>query len=133
MVSWGHMTTRTLSLAGASLVLSLFVFALPAHAQVPFTLSIQSITIVKAPPTCEARSTKRWMRSGSVTEIVWESENATSMTGFTSAARVWPTEGRERVAIGFTGKHEFPLTFTGPGGTTTCIAKVFVHAKRDRR
>ncbi len=112
----------------------LFLAALPAHAATttPLTLSVKSITIVKAPPTCEVRSTKRVMTSGSVTEIVWESKNATSMTGLTRDEKVWPTKGRQRVAIAFLGKHEFPMTFEGPGGRTTCVAKVFVHPKKDR-
>jgi hypothetical protein len=110
----------------------LFFVALPAHAASPFTLSVKSITMVKAPPTCDVRSTKKRMTSGGVTEIVWKSKYATSMTGLTRDERVWETKGRQRVAIAFVGKHEFPMTFEGPGGKTTCVAKVFVKAKKDR-
>lgn len=114
------------------LVLPLFLAAAPAHAADSVGLSVSSVTIVKMPPTCEVRSTKKRMTSGSVTEIVWKSDNATSMSGLTRDERVWPTKGRERVAIAFVGKHLFPLTFTGPGGTTTCVAKIFVKARKDR-
>ena len=123
------MTNRYLVLL---LVPILFFVALPAHAANTLTLSVKNVTIVKAPPTCEVRSTKRTMTSGSVTQIVWKSDNATSMTGMTRDGRVWPAKGRERVAIAFVGKHEFPLTFEGPGGKTTCVAKVFVKAKKVR-
>ena len=127
------MTIRTLSFASAFLILPILAFTpVPAHAEVPFTISVKSITMVKVPPTCEVRSTKKRMSSGSVTNIVWKSENATSMTGLTRDERVWPTKGRERVAIAFVGKHEFPLTFTGPGGSVTCVAKVFVKERKHR-
>lgn len=123
------MTNRYLVLL---LVPVLFLAAAPAHAASPVTLSVKNLTIVKAPPTCEVRSTKRTMTSGSVTEIVWKSDNATSMMGLTRDEKVWPTKGRQRVAIAFLGKQEFPLTFEGPGGKTTCVAKVFVHPKKAR-
>lgn len=119
------MITRTLLVISA-LFLSSFFVAPVAQAQTSHPISIKNITVVKAPPTCEVRSTKKRMASGSVTEIVWKSKYATSMTGFTRDERVWPTKGRERVAIAFVGKREFPLTFEGPGGKTTCTAKVFV-------
>lgn len=125
MVSYLYMTTRIFALIGV-LFLSSFSVAPVAHAAEPTGISIQGITVVKAPPTCEVRSTKKRMSSGSVTEIVWKSKYATVMTGLTRDDRVWPAKGRERVAIAFVGKHEFPLTFEGPGGKTTCIAKVFV-------
>lgn len=123
MFSYKYMTIRILALS-ALLTFPLF-WAPEAHAATS-SLSIKSVTVTKAPPTCEARSTKKRMASGSVTEIVWKSKHATSMTGLTADERVWPTKGRERVAIAFVGKHEFPLVFEGPGGKTTCVAKVFV-------
>jgi hypothetical protein len=123
------MTNRYLVLL---LVPVFFLAAAPAHAANTLTLSVKNLTVVKAPPTCEVRSTKRTMTSGAVTQIVWKSDNATSMTGLTRDQKVWPTEGRERVAIAFVGKHEFPMTFEGPGGKTTCVAKVFVHPKKVR-
>lgn len=125
------MTHRFFAHGCALLILPLafFIYAPDAQAR-EITFSVSNVTIVKAPPTCEARSTKRRMSSGSVTEIVWKSSRAEHMEGLTSEKRVWPTKGRERVAIAFVGKHEFPLTFVGPGGKTTCIAKVFVHPKK---
>lgn len=109
----------------------LFFVALPAHAESPFTISVKSITMVKIPPTCEVRATKKRMTSGGSMEIVWKSDRATSMTGLVKGDTVWPTKGRQRVSIAVLGKHEFPMTFEGPGGKTTCVAKVFVHPKRD--
>jgi len=130
MLSYLYMTTRIISL----LVLPILLLAAaPAHAVSNDTaLRVSGITMMKMPPTCEVRSTKKRMTSGSVTEIVWKSDRATKMTGLTRDERIWPTKGRERVAIAFAGKHEFPLTFEGPGGKTTCIAKVFVKAKKTR-
>lgn len=128
------MTHRPLVRACAFFILpiALFAFAPEARAK-DITFTVSSVTMVKAPPTCEARSTKKVMRSGSVTEIVWKSTRADYMEGMTRDTRTWPTKGRERVAIAFVGKHEFPLTFVGPGGKTTCIAKVFVHPRKDRK
>jgi|GEM_PF-2140838 len=127
------MNTRHLIRFGLVLVAPMLLLAgVPAQAATPtnMTLRISSITVVKVPPTCEVRSTKKRMTSGNVTEIVWKSKNATSMTGLTRDGRVWSTKGRERFAIAFPGKHEFPMTFEGPGGKTTCVAKIFVKAKK---
>ncbi len=114
---------------GAALPL-LLVSSVPQHAHAEMKLSVASVTMVKAPPTCEVRSTKKRMTSGNVTEIVWKSEYATRMTGLVKGEQVWPAKGRQRVAIAVVGKHEFPLTFEGPGGTATCIAKVFVKPRK---
>lgn len=117
----------------ASVLLPVLLFAaMPAHAATPFDLRVSNITVVKVPPTCEIRATKKRMTSGSTMEIVWDSKNATKAYGLTRDARTWDTEGRQRFAIAFVGKHEFPMTFEGPGGKTTCTAKVFVKAKRTR-
>ncbi len=127
------MNTRHFTRLAIVLVVPILLLAgVPAHAasSTPMTLRISNITIVKVPPSCDVRSTKKRMVSGGVTEIVWKSKNATSMTGLTTDERMWPTKGRERFAIAFVGKHEFPMTFEGPGGKTTCIAKVFVKAKK---
>lgn len=125
------MTIQTLSRIGASFILpAALLVAAPVHAAPAFGLSIANITTVKMPPTCEVRSTKKRMTSGSTTQIVWESKNATTMTGLVKGDTVWPTKGRERVSIAVIGKHEFPMTFEGPGGKTTCTAKVFVKAKK---
>ncbi len=127
------MNTRHFSRLALVLVVPILLLAgVPAHAatSTPMTLRISGITIVKVPPSCEVRSTRKRMTSGGVTEIVWKSDHATKMTGLTTDERVWPIKGRERFAIAFVGKHEFPMTFEGPGGTTTCIAKVFVKAKK---
>lgn len=116
----------------ASVLLPVFLFtALPAHAA-ETGVRIKSITVVKAPPVCEIRATKKRMTSGSTMEIVWDSKYATKAYGLTRDDRTWDTEGRQRFAIAFVGKHEFPMTFEGPGGKTTCTAKVFVKAKRQR-
>lgn len=126
------MTTRRIILATVLPLLFGMLIAVPSAQASELTLSVENITMVKAPPTCEVRSTKRIMRSGSTTEIVWKSTRAEYMQGMTRGDRVWPTKGRERFAIAVLGKHEFPLTFVGPGGETTCIAKVFVHPRKSK-
>lgn len=127
------MTTRIfLGAVVATSFLGGLLLPIPASAAEGMKLTVANVTMVKVPPTCEVRSTKKRMTSGSVTEIVWTSDHATHMKGMTRDERVWPKKGRERVAIAFVGKHEFPLTFVGPGGETTCIAKVFVKPKKDR-
>lgn len=126
------MTTRRITLAVLLPLLLCMVIAVPTTHAADFNVSIKNVTMVKAPPTCEVRATKRVMRSGGTTEIVWKSDRADHMVGLTRDPREWPTKGRERFAIAFVGKHEFPLTFVGPGGKTTCIAKVFVHPKKTK-
>lgn len=117
---------------GIILPVLLFAAAPAARAAEPYTLSVSKITMVKIPPTCEVRSTKKRMTSGGTTEIVWKSDRATRMTGLVKGDKEWPTKGRQRVSIAVVGKHEFPMTFEGPGGKTTCVAKVFVKAKKSR-
>ncbi len=94
------------------------------------SLSVTDITTVVAPPTCDVRSTKKWMTAGGTTKIVWESKRADYLENFMSDTTHRPTKGSQRVAIATAGKYEFPLTFAGPGGKTTCTAKIFVHPKR---
>lgn len=126
------MTTRRIILASIIPLLLGVLIAVPSAHAAELTFSVENVTMVKAPPTCEARTTKRIMRSGSTTQIVWKSTRADYMEGMTRGERQWPTKGRERVAIAVLGKHEFPLTFVGPGGKTTCIAKVFVHPRKSK-
>ena len=114
-----------------ALFVTLFVISMPiaAHAET-LSLHVDHITMVTAPPTCEAHATKTVITSGKSTSIVWKSKNADAMIGMTQGETVWETKGRQRFSIGIPGKHEFPLTFTGAGGSTTCIVKVFVHPKK---
>lgn len=94
------------------------------------SFTVSKVTMVPKPPTCEARTTKRIIRSGGFFDIVWKSD-AEKMVGLVQG-KEFPPDGRQRMAIAFKGKHEFPLTFIGENGaTTTCPVKVFVHAKRD--
>lgn len=95
-------------------------------------VSVSNIKTVVAPPTCDVRSTKKWMHAGDTTKIVWESRRADYLGNFMSDTSPRPAKGSQRVTIAFVGKHEFPLTFVGPGGKTTCIAKVFVHPKKKK-
>lgn len=135
MLSYLYMSTRTLVSISAAIVIPAFLFSFAhAHAASPeFNMRVSKITMVKMPPTCEVRATKKRMTSGGTVDIVWKSDHATRMTGLTRDERVWPTKGREHFAIAFVGKHEFPMTFEGPGGKTTCVAKVFVKAKKEKR
>jgi len=127
------MTHRFFAHGCALLILPLaFLAYAPDASAKELGFSVSNVTMVTIPPTCEVRSTKRIMRSGGTTQIVWKSTRADHMEGLTRGDRQWPTKGRERVAIAVVGKHEFPLTFVGPGGKTTCIAKVFVHPKKTR-
>lgn len=104
--------------------------AAPSVHAADFTLSVANVTMVPLPPTCEARATKRVIRSGGSVDIVWKS-NAEMMTGLVQGEREWPADGRQRVSIAVLGKHTFPLTFVGKNGATrTCTATVFVHAKK---
>lgn len=131
-----YMTIRSLSRASALLIVpALLLAAAPFSAEAADiqSLSVGKITFVPVSPTCEVRSTKKRMTSGSTTEIVWESKNATKMTGLVKGDATWPTKGRERVSIAVLGKHEFPMTFEGPGGKTTCVAKVFVKERKIQR
>lgn len=135
MLSYLYMTNRTLASISAAIVIPAFLLSFaPAYAATPdFSLRVSKVTMVKMPPTCEVRATKKRMTSGGTVDIVWKSEHATRMTGLTRDKRIWPTKGREHFAIAFVGKHEFPMTFEGPGGTTTCVAKVFVKPKKDKK
>jgi len=129
VVSYLYMTTRRIFLAFSILFLSLCMAAPSAHAA-SFDLKVANITMVPLPPTCEARATKRVIRSGGTVDIVWKS-NAEKMIGLTNGDTEWAADGRQRVAIAVLGKHVFPMTFIGKNGATrVCSATVFVHAKR---
>jgi len=96
------------------------------------SISVTNVTMIPKPPTCEARGTKKRMTSGGTLSIVWKSDDAYHMESLIRGGSTWPADGRERVSIAVTGKHVFPLTFTGPGGTVTCPVTVFVHPKKAR-
>lgn len=125
------MTTRRIVSFGAALML-LFVAlpAIPAQAK-ELSISVANVTMVPVPPTCEARATKRIIRSGGSVDIVWKSRGAEKMVGLVQGDTEWPTKGRQRVSIAILGKHEFPMTFIAKSGAvSTCSATVFVHAKK---
>ncbi len=118
------------------LVAIVFVLGAAPFARVqaaePYALEITNITMVPKPPTCSARASKRSIRSGDAITITWKSKGAETMRGLSTATADWPTDGKQRVAIGVVGKHIFPLTFiTKNGGVATCPVKVFVHPKKD--
>lgn len=95
---------------------------------------VSSVTVTfeqKDPPRCEARASKRTMRSGDAVNITWKSKGAMQMVGLTKDD-TWPTKGKQRVMIAHEGKHTFPLAFIGKGGIALCPVTVFVHPKRDR-
>lgn len=131
MVSYLYMTTRRIVSLAATFVLFFgAVPAVPAHAA-EFTLSLANVTMVPVPPTCEARATKRVIRSGGSVDIVWKSRGAEKMVGLVKGDQEWPVDGRQRVSIAVLGKHVFPMTFVAESGATrTCSATVFVHAKK---
>lgn len=131
MVSYLYMTTRRIVSLSATLVLLFVALPIaPAHAQ-ELRLSVANITMVPVPPTCEARATKRVIRSGGSVDIVWKSRGAQKMLGMVSGEQEWPVKGRQRVSIAVTGKHVFPMTFVAKSGAiATCSATVFVHAKK---
>ena len=131
MVSYLYMTTRRIvSLSAVFVFLFATVPAMPAHAA-GFSLSVANVTMVPVPPTCEARATKRVIRSGGSVDIVWKSRGAQTMVGLVKGDKEWPVDGRQRVSIAVLGKHVFPMTFIAKSGaTSTCSATVFVHAKR---
>jgi len=124
------MTTRRILLAATLPLLLSIVMAAPSAHAADFTISVENITMVPLPPKCEARATKRVIRSGGSVDIVWKS-NAEKMIGLTKGDTEWPADGRQRVAIAVRGKHVFPMTFVGENGATrVCTATVFVHAKK---
>ena len=131
MVSYLYMTTRRIvSLSAAFLLLFVFVPVAPAEAS-ELTFSVKNVTMVPVPPTCEARATKRVIRSGGSVDIVWKSQGAEKMVGLVQGDKEWSADGRQRVSIAVLGKHVFPMTFVAKSGATrTCSATVFVHAKR---
>lgn len=131
MVSYLYMTTRRI-VSLSALFLLLFV-AMPAAAaeQKAFSLSVANVTMVPVPPTCEARATKKVIRSGGSVDIVWKSRGAEKMVGLVKGDDEWPVDGRERVSIAVLGKHVFPMTFIAKSGATrTCTATVFVHPRK---
>lgn len=129
MVSYLYMTTRRTILVSSALLLCMFMAA-PAAEAASFGLSVANVTMVPLPPTCEARATKRVIRSGGSVDIVWKS-NAQKMIGLTQGETEWAPDGRQRVSIAVLGRHDFPMTFIGKNGATkTCNATVFVHAKK---
>lgn len=122
------MTTRRIVSLGAALVL-LFVALpfTPAHAK---NLSVTNVA-VPGPVSCEARTTRKIIRTGGFVHIEWKSEGAEKMVGLVKGNTEWPVEGRQRISISVLGKHVFPMTFIGKNGsTTTCSVTVFVHPKR---
>jgi len=129
------MNTRfSLRLAALLILPILLSAAVPAGAAqaADFSISVANITMITKPPTCEARATKKRMTSGGTLSIVWKSDDADHMESLIRGGSTWPANGRERVSIAVAGKHVFPLTFTGPGGTVTCPVTVFVHPKKVR-
>lgn len=130
LVEWMHMTT-TSRIALGLLVPALFLAAAPlASAQEPLQLTVTNVTMVPKPPTCEARATKRVIRSGGSFDLVWKSTGAAMMLGIGEDTE-WPADGRQRVSIAIRGKHVFPLTFVSKNGAiATCPVTVFVHPKR---
>jgi len=110
-------------------VLALLItgFAAP-HAEA----KIVHVSVLKGEraPTCEVRATKKRITSGQTTTLVWKSKHAHTMYGITKDGE-WEADGRQKIAIGFTGTKEFPMVFVGKGGIATCVAKVFVHPKKD--
>lgn len=124
------MTTSRIALA--LVVPALFLTFVPAaRAAEPLSLTVTSITMVPKPPTCEARATKKVVRSGGSFTLKWKSKDAEYMYGFTEG-KEWPADGKQKVSIAVLGKHVFPLTFVSKNGATaTCPVTVFVHPKRD--
>lgn len=127
--------TTTFSRFSALLIIVSACFGLApvpaAAAETPqLSFRIASVTTRPVPPTCEARSTKRRMASGNVTEIVWKSENASYMLGIIPG-EPRPANGRQRIALSGPATYEFPLVFVGKGGLVTCYATVHVRAPRN--
>ncbi len=123
--------TTTSRIALALIVPALFLAAPAAKAAEPLTLSVKNVTMIPKPPTCEARATKKVIRSGGSFDLVWKSRGAKKMIGL-GEGKEWPADGRQRVAVAVRGKHVFPLTFVSKDGAiATCPVTVFVHAKRD--
>lgn len=130
LVQWVYMTNLSRIALALFVPALLFSFAPSASAAEPLTLTVKNVTMVPKPPTCEARATKKVIRSGGSFELKWKSKGAEHMYGLTEGKQ-WPADGKQRVSIAVLGKHEFPLTFVGKNGAiATCPVTVFVHPKR---
>lgn len=128
MVSYLYMTTRRIVSLSAAFVL-LFV-ALPFAPAQAKNLSVTNVAVPE-PLSCEARTTRKIIRTGGFVDIVWKSEGAEKMIGLVKGSKEWPVEGRQRFSTSVLGKHIFPMTFIGKNGnTTTCSVTIFVHPKR---
>ncbi len=80
------------------------------------------------PPTCKSYFTYKKPRAGESTTLLWRSQKAEYMTGlYTDEKR--PARGRQNIVFGHPGEQVFKLTFTGPGGTTTCTQKIMVRER----
>lgn len=123
--------TNLSRIALALFVPALFFSLAPSvSATEPLRFTVTNVTMVPKPPTCEARATKKVIRSGGSFDLVWKSKGAEKMLGI-GEGKEWPADGRQRVSIAVLGKHEFPLTFVGKNGAiATCPVTVFVHPKR---
>ncbi|HEY0948294.1 MAG TPA: hypothetical protein VGE53_02305 [Candidatus Paceibacterota bacterium] len=128
------MTTNLSRFSASFMLATLLLMGLPLAARAAtqdIALTVKNVTMIPKPPTCEARASKKVMTSGSSVDIVWKSKDAVKMVGLVQGEKEWPADGRQKVTIAVRGKHEFPMTFIGKNGaTSTCTAKVFVHAKK---
>lgn len=122
------MTTRPLvSLSAVFVLLFVALPVAPAHAK---NLSVTNVAVPE-PLSCKARTTRKIIRTGGFTDIVWKSEGAEKMVGLVKEGKEWPVDGRQRISTSVLGKHVFPMTFIAKSGaTTTCSVTVFVHPKR---
>lgn len=115
----------------ASLIVAAVVYgAAPLYAATPSIqiTPVSSVTGNGKAPTCKTYFTYKKPRAGESTTLLWRSHRADYMTGLYTAEQR-PSRGSQNIVFGHPGQQTFQLTFTGPGGSTTCTAKIMVRER----
>jgi outer membrane lipoprotein-sorting protein len=121
---------RILPFALITTLIALAVFV-PAQAQAAQpVLTVTTISSGKGkPPTCDVFATRKKLRAGESSTLIWHSKRADYMTAlYTTEER--EANGRMKIRFSHPGKQEFRLLFVGEGGATTCDYTVNVGKKR---
>lgn len=105
-----------------------FLFAATPVEAASFQVSAVEREYVGRPPTCKSYFTYKKPRVGESTTLLWRSQKAEYMTGLYTNEKQ-PSRGRQNIVFGHPGEQVFKLTFTGPGGTTTCTQKIMVRGR----
>lgn len=116
-------------------LLALVFGALPASAAtVQSNIEVTTVTFEKGAkaPTCKVVFTYKKPRVGESTTLLWRSHGADYMTGLYTT-EMQETRGSQNIIFGHAGVQNFELTFTGPGGTTTCSQRIYVKERLETK